>query len=851
MSSNEGLEVSVSQPPTILNINGKPNKQVILIDGAEITKAITLTNSTVALKTAAESKLEICAIERHPLLEAYLPIEAELLPVWSKQTTTFGEYLINTISTTLSLVGDVRNPQQILSREIHVNHSKVLGIEFDQFTSKETFFDYEKMPLLTVTYDPAGLPLTYTPYNGADVLNITYDSFNRMDGWKWGDSQLKFSYDRHGLLSELTSPQDGIQIFTYDETNMLTKITLASQRNFLLTYDDNGGIIRVVYTPPGSTRSYLQHFSNSGKLLQTVFPEGVRIVYRYYDSGKLKEVVHGDGKMLYTYSDTTGLPNQVSHVEKDLEYQWDYQFASGLLMEERINFGAKTGLSNAKFTYEYDNNYRLVNLQGRIGGQNLPLYNLAYNFKTGSAEQIGPFKIIKLKANETQVYDGTALFSSVQNSRFLESRVALTIHGMEVFRMEFSHDLHGRISQTRTYTKNVGVNTYTNIKNYTWDCDGQLLGVEAQEPWGFRYDDNGNMLSLTYRGNTIPMEYNSMDRIIKFGEGQYKYDSRGLVVQNAREEKFHYNSKGLLTRATKRGRFDVRYFYDHLDRLLVRKDNFGNVTQFFYNNDQAPREVSQIYSPRDGKLMSLVYDNRGHLIYAQVYRHKYYIATDQCGTPVMIFNQYGEAIREIMRSPYGHIVYDSNPYLYLPIDFCGGILDQVTSLVHMPNGKVYDPLIGQWMSPLWENVLERVATPTQMHLYRFNGNDPINMGVDREIPKDHIDWLNKIGVNLKSLAPQLFMNNLPGGPMPPSLSDKFSWKPDEIIASQLTTSERATEAESGFLAHINIRRMGNAKQLSVYSKSALKTDVIDLVPKKIGASSDPPFGRGKFFYEEA
>ncbi|KAH0999481.1 hypothetical protein HUJ04_001365 [Dendroctonus ponderosae] len=836
MSSNEGLEVSVSQPPTILNINGKSNKQVILIDGAEITKAITLTNSTVALKTAAESKLEICAIERHPLLEAYLPIEAELLPVWSKQTTTFGEYLINTISTTLSLVGDVRNPQQILSREIHVNHSKVLGIEFDQFTSKETFFDYEKMPLLTVTYDPAGLPLTYTPYNGADVLNITYDSFNRMDGWKWGDSQLKFSYDRHGLLSELTSPQDGIQIFTYDETNMLTKITLASQRNFLLTYDDNGGIIRVVYTPPGSTRSYLQHFSNSGKLLQTVFPEGVRIVYRYYDSGKLKEVVHGDGKMLYTYSDTTGLPNQVSHVEKDLEYQWDYQFASGLLMEERINFGAKTGLSNAKFTYEYDNNYRLVNLQGRIGGQNLPLYNLAYNFKTGSAEQIGPFKIIKLKANETQVYDGTALFSSVQNSRFLESRVALTIHGMEVFRMEFSHDLHGRISQTRTYTKNVGVNTYTNIKNYTWDCDGQLLGVEAQEPWGFRYDDNGNMLSLTYRGNTIPMEYNSMDRIIKFGEGQYKYDSRGLVVQNAREEKFHYNSKGLLTRATKRGRFDVRYFYDHLDRLLVRKDNFGNVTQFFYNNDQAPREVSQIYSPRDGKLMSLVY------------RHKYYIATDQCGTPVMIFNQYGEAIREIMRSPYGHIVYDSNPYLYLPIDFCGGILDQVTSLVHMPNGKVYDPLIGQWMSPLWENVLERVATPTQMHLYRFNGNDPINMGVDREIPKDHIDWLNKIGVNLKSLAPQLFMNNLPGGPMPPSLSDKFSWKPDEIIASQLTTSERATEAESGFLAHINIRRMGNAKQLSVYSKSALKTDVIDLVPKKIGASSDPPFGRETCFF---
>lgn len=89
------------------------------------------------------------------------------------------------------------------------------------------------------------------------------------------------------------------------------------------------------------------------------------------------------------------------------------------------------------------------------------------------------------------------------------------------------------------------------------------------------------------------------------------------------------------------------------------------------------------------------------------------------------------------------------------------------------------------------------------------------------------------------------MDKLPGGAMPPSLSDKFSWKPEEVITSQLTLGARATEAESGFLSHINARRMESAKQLSVYSKSALKTDVIDLVPKKIGASSDPPFGRGK------
>lgn len=54
-------------------------------------------------------------------------------------------------------------------------------------------------------------------------------------------------------------------------------------------------------------------------------------------------------------------------------------------------------------------------------------------------------------------------------------------------------------------------------------------------------------------------------------------------------------------------------------------------------------------------------------------------------------------------------------------------LIQVTSLVHMPNGQVYDPLIGQWMTPNWESILHRVASPNHLHLYRFNGNDPINV----------------------------------------------------------------------------------------------------------------------------
>ncbi|KAH8289150.1 hypothetical protein KR054_001033 [Drosophila jambulina] len=818
-------------------------------------------NNTLVIHGDNGVVVEASAVARHPLLEAALPVEAEMLAMWSHQSVTMGEGLTNSMYSVYSLVGDVRNPQQTLNREIWVNQSRVIGVEFDQFTNRETFYDAHRTPILIVAYDQSGLPKSYYPTNGYPV-NITYDRFNRVEGWAWGPAELKYSYDRHGLLSEITSQQDGIVSFVYNDWNLVSEIGLASQRKFVLQYDDAGGLrhvvlpsgtrhsfsmqtsigfIRCTYTPPGSTRAYLQHYSHAGALLQTILPgDGARIVYRYNAAGQLTEVVHGDGRSEFQYNEATGMPSTVSHTERELEYRWDFEYAAGLLAEERIDYVAKTGLSNAKFSYEYDSQLRVVTLQGRIGGQSLPSQAFAYDPRTGRPSLIGQFRYSQLAQNQTQLHDGTASFTRTVDGRFQTQRMALAIHRLEVFRMEFSYGVHGRISQTRTYTRNMAVNSYTNVKNYTWDCDGQLVGVEAQEPWGFRYDDNGNLLSLTYRGNTIPMEYNAQDRIVKFGEGQYKYDARGLVAQNAREERFHYNTQGLLVRASKRGRFDVRYYYDHLKRLTTRKDNFGNVTQFFYTNQQRPYEVSQIYSPRDGKLMSLTYDDVGHLIYAQVYRHKYYVATDQSGTPLMLFNQYGEGIREIMRSPFGHIVYDSNPYLYLPIDFCGGILDQVTTLVHMGDGRVYDPLIGQWMSPDWQRVAERIITPTRLHLYRFNGNDPINVGHERHYPQDFAAWMKTLGYNVGNLVPQLSRDLW----QPPALWGRPPNNPVALNLRRPFDNIPTMAVESGFLAHLNVRRMSDFEQLSAPPRSALKCDVMDPSPRSIGSDTEPPFGKG-------
>jgi hypothetical protein len=105
------------------------------------------------------------------------------------------------------------------------------------------------------------------------------------------------------------------------------------------------------------------------------------------------QVLHGDGRSQINYSALTGFPSELLHSEREFEYRWDFQYVAGLLMEERLDFGAKTGLSNAKFTYEYDSNFRLTGVQGRIGGQNLPEHALGYNIRTGALEQFGQFKV--------------------------------------------------------------------------------------------------------------------------------------------------------------------------------------------------------------------------------------------------------------------------------------------------------------------------------------------------------------------------------------------------------------------------------------------------------------------------
>lgn len=161
----------------------------------------------------------------------------------------------------------------------------------------------------------------------------------------------------------------------------------------------------------------------------------------------------------------------------------------------------------------------------------------------------------------------------------------------------------------------------------------------------------------------------------------------------------------------------------------------------------------------------------------------------------------------------------------------------------MPNGKVYDLLIGQWMSPNWENVAARAITPTKLHLYRFNGNDPINIDHDRNYPNTYAAWLKLMGYNIKNLIPQ-FANPLwKAAPLWGPANQPSILSPN-LVNPMRDYVRRETSVESGFLAHLAERRPSDFELLSAPPKSILKSDVLKIALPNIGSACDPPFGKG-------
>ena len=536
--------------------------------------------------------------------------------------------------------------------------------------------------------------------------------------------RYSYVYDTHGGLREIRLPNNG--------------------RHTFLVHSSSGGGgasggLQVVHTLPGGA-TYATTADREGRRLVIRGPGGVRgAVYRYSPDGHLSEIVAGDRLTQFHYS-PRGELTEVRHqreINLTVSYSFNNSTLSGLL-EERLVFDGRSALVGAKFSHAANISHGgaiWLTRGGRIGGQSLP--RVGFNpFSSLPLERGNFFPAGRItdeeeaNMNVTSITDGHAIFQTSQTS------TSLVVNKREVFRAEYKFNTCAKIRENQMLLRRP-TGYFKQVKRYTYDGAGQLAEVQENSlVWRYSYDPNGNLVKLVFGKNEHSFTYNEADQLVSYNNqvARATYDSHGRMVRTTKQFQLRYSPNSLLMEANRMSgagpRRQILYYYDHLDRLIGRHDDEGRTMQFFYALPGRPHHVSHIYSAWEDTLTSLVYNNRDQVVFARIGRKDYYIISDWTGAPFLFFaSPSGDLVKEVNRSPYGQITYDSDPSVSLPLGLWGGIEDVEVGLLHVQGAggsRPYDPLAGLYLTPVWESVPAVAFTPELLHVYRRNGNDPVN-----------------------------------------------------------------------------------------------------------------------------
>jgi RHS repeat-associated protein len=161
----------------------------------------------------------------------------------------------------------------------------------------------------------------------------------------------------------------------------------------------------------------------------------------------------------------------------------------------------------------------------------------------------------------------------------------------------------------------------------------------------------------------------------------------------------------------------ISYAYDGLGRRVRRTDNAG-ATQYIYA-DPSSHIVTAVRSPA-GIFTALYYDTAGLLIALERANVRYYVASDQVGSPRVISANNGALVKVLAYDSFGRLLSDSNPAFDLPIGYAGGLADAATGLVHF-GMRDYEPATGRWTArdPI-------LFAGGQANLYTYVSNSPIH-----------------------------------------------------------------------------------------------------------------------------
>jgi RHS repeat-associated protein len=583
----------------------------------------------------------------------------------------------------------------------------------------------------TTTFDSQSRAIKRTLAGAANDIAIEYDAHgqlhkitqgSRFDTFAYADAAhphrltsradalghaTSYGYDAAGDISSIVQPGGETVGFTHDAARRNSGIVMPKGTTWALDRSALGQITGI--TPPGAgAPAYSKTYDADRGPATFTRPDGRPATAIYDAGGRLASVTTTDGATTEAqtelhYGDAT---DRVTEAIRRVDGRTDdrRETRDGSLLTKLVT-GPEGADPVATFEYGYDGAYDLTSAKLTAGATTV---TTGYTHDgDGLTTGYGPFTLDRFGPGgaPTSIGDGTLALGLTYNGFAEVASRTFTVGGTERYKAELTRDAAGRLASKK---ETIGGTSHT--YDYGFDANGRLTTVRRDgspiETYG--YDANGNRILA--RGDTA--SYTPQDVL---QSAAYSFDAAGNMTQRGADT-FRFSAAGELMSATRAGA-TATYVYDTVGRRTARIEG-GQRTSYLYGDPRRPDLVTAGIAP-DGIVTTYYYDVENRLFAYQRGASRFYVATDEVGTPRVVTDAAGTVVLTREYDAYGHITGDSNQSFDLPIGFAGGLVDSLTGLVRF-GVRDYDPEAGRF------STRDPDFQSGGLNLFEYAGGDPLD-----------------------------------------------------------------------------------------------------------------------------
>jgi RHS repeat-associated protein len=582
----------------------------------------------------------------------------------------------------------------------------------------------------TTTLDHLTRPTKIEPAAGVTPIVLSYDARGRVTSATQGSSQTTLAYDDRNRLVQRSDGEGGTIGYAYDAADRVTEVRVPGG-TYGIAYAADGS--RTITTPAGRTfgigvtpagrkRSFrpagqagahVRSYGPGRELLETALPSGAKRALGYDDAGRLASENDPQAQRSYGYDGaadvfgTLGWQRPGGGGAQSLALGHD-----GLLPTTETSSGAAAGTVTTAWGAGFLPTQQVIDAAG--GTVTTPL---AFD-RDRMVKQLGAFAIERTGPGGAQsavryAGDGMALTTTRDTLARLNAK-KLAVGGADRFGETVAYDNAGRVRSTTL----AGATRF-----YEYDARGELRKVHVGSATGqvveeYSYDADGNRTGAAYDGDPAEAaEYGpGTGRLTKRAGLDYTFDADGFLTKRG-PDTFAYDRGGDLLSATVGGK-TVTYDYDALGRRTARHEG-GATERYLHGDPDNPLRITA-WIDAGGTLNVPRYDGDGTLFAIDRGGSRVYVATDHLGSPRLITDAAGTAVRTIEYDAFGKVTGGTGSF-DLPIGYAGGLSDPVTGLVRFGK-RDYEPESGRWTA---EDPTFFEGSPG--NLYAYVGSNPTTL----------------------------------------------------------------------------------------------------------------------------